>query len=64
MNEPVITREDLRDKVWEEISENHPKWVKRGMLIVPDSAWQYSLKGCNSVRSKMTIPYSLIKIIE
>lgn len=50
MDEPVKAKEELRDKVWQEISDAHPEWVKDNLLFVPSSAWHYSLKAVNSVR--------------
>lgn len=50
MDEPVKVSESLRDRIWEQIAQEHPQWVKQGSVEVPETAWQYSLQAVHSVK--------------
>lgn len=62
MDEPVFVEEEVRDRAFEEMSEKYPSWVKNGMLLVPEEAYEYSLKAVRSVRHEGDVPPSKIKI--
>lgn len=63
MDEPVWIKEEVRDRMLSQIAEEHPEWVVKDCLLVPETAYQYSLKSVRSVRHEGYISVCFIKEI-
>ena len=63
MDEPVMASDERRDAAWNKATSEHPDWVKRGYISVPEKAWEVSWNGVDSARYKGVIPPSDLEII-
>ena len=63
MDEPVMASEAARDKAWADAAADHPEWVDRGYIVVPERAWQVSWAGVGSARIEGTIDASRLRIV-
>lgn len=63
MDEPVMVSDERRDAAWDQAGKKNPKWIKKGYIAVPETAWEVSWNGADSARYQGVIPSSDLEII-
>lgn len=56
--------EEIVEEAYDRWTEEHPEWVKNGLLYIPDDAHHCSLDTVASCRSAVDIPPEKIRVVD
>jgi hypothetical protein len=62
MDEPVFHEGNVQE-AWDKAEQEHPEWVKDGIIYIPNSEWEISWNAVGAVLYNGVIPSEYTKVV-